>query len=57
MLFLMLTSWFSWVRLAVMSDDYFLTRMPIVEIRLAQGGVRLASILNRIFGQSEIYTY
>ena len=56
-MFLMLTSWFSWVRLAVMSDDYFLTRMPIVEIRLAQGGVRLASILNRIFGQSEIYTY
>ena len=57
MLFFMLTSWFSWVCLAVMSDDYFLTRMPIVEVRLAQGGVRLAAILNRIFGETEIHTY
>ena len=30
-------------------DDYFLSRLPIVEKRLAQGGVRLAATLNRIF--------
>lgn len=30
-------------------DDYFLSRLPIVEQRLAQGGVRLAATLNRIF--------
>ncbi|KAJ7968878.1 Endonuclease [Quillaja saponaria] len=30
-------------------DDYFFSRLPIVEKRLAQGGVRLAAILNRIF--------
>jgi len=30
-------------------DEYFLSRLPIVEKRLAQGGVRLAAILNRIF--------
>ncbi|XP_024526160.1 endonuclease 4 [Selaginella moellendorffii] len=33
-----------------LEDDYFSSRLPIVEQRLAQGGVRLASILNRIFG-------
>lgn len=32
------------------ADDYFLSRFPIVNLRLAQGGVRLAAILNRIFG-------
>ncbi|KAH7292777.1 hypothetical protein KP509_29G084900 [Ceratopteris richardii] len=32
-----------------LADDYFLSRLPIVEMRLAQGGVRLAAILNRIF--------
>ncbi|KAL5726111.1 hypothetical protein ACHQM5_009181 [Ranunculus cassubicifolius] len=32
-------------------DDYFLSRLPIVNLRLAQGGVRLAAILNRIFGR------
>lgn len=32
-----------------LTDDYFLTRLPIVEKRLAQGGVRLAATLNRIF--------
>ncbi|KAL5730094.1 Endonuclease 4 [Ranunculus cassubicifolius] len=32
-----------------LSDDYFLSRLPIIEKRLAQGGVRLASTLNRIF--------
>lgn len=31
------------------SDDYFLSRLPIVEKRLAQGGIRLAATLNRIF--------
>lgn len=31
------------------ADDYFLSRLPIVNLRLAQGGVRLAATLNRIF--------
>ncbi|KAM7484577.1 hypothetical protein LguiA_000586 [Lonicera macranthoides] len=35
---------------SVLEDDYFLSRLPIVNLRLAQGGVRLAAILNRIFG-------
>ncbi|GMN38586.1 hypothetical protein TIFTF001_007815 [Ficus carica] len=35
---------------SVLKDDYFLTRLPIVNTRLAQGGVRLAAALNRIFG-------
>ncbi|KAE8690481.1 Endonuclease 3 [Hibiscus syriacus] len=30
-------------------DDYFLSRLPVVEKRLAQGGIRLASVLNRLF--------
>uniref|UniRef100_A0A7C9EXR6 Aspergillus nuclease S1 n=1 Tax=Opuntia streptacantha TaxID=393608 RepID=A0A7C9EXR6_OPUST len=34
---------------STLEDDYFLTRLPIVEQRLAQGGVRLAATLNRIF--------
>lgn len=34
---------------SVLDDDYFLSRFPIVNLRLAQGGVRLAAILNRIF--------
>ncbi|KAI4332161.1 hypothetical protein L6164_017091 [Bauhinia variegata] len=34
---------------STLGDDYFLSRLPIVEKRLAQGGVRLAAILNRIF--------
>ncbi|KNA06084.1 hypothetical protein SOVF_184390 [Spinacia oleracea] len=34
---------------SVLGDDYFLSRLPIVERRLAQGGVRLAATLNRIF--------
>ncbi|GAV66294.1 S1-P1_nuclease domain-containing protein [Cephalotus follicularis] len=33
-----------------LGDDYFLSRLPIVNLRLAQGGVRLAATLNRIFG-------
>ncbi|KAL0873649.1 hypothetical protein Bca101_023354 [Brassica carinata] len=32
-----------------LGDEYFLSRLPIVEKRLAQGGIRLAAILNRIF--------
>ncbi|KAI9121234.1 hypothetical protein K1719_008267 [Acacia pycnantha] len=32
-----------------LEDEYFLTRLPVVERRLAQGGVRLASTLNSIF--------
>ncbi|OMO63535.1 S1/P1 nuclease [Corchorus capsularis] len=35
---------------SVLQDDYFLSRLPIVNWRLAQGGVRLAATLNRIFG-------
>jgi hypothetical protein len=31
------------------ADDYYFTRYPVVERRLAQGGVRLAMILNSIF--------
>jgi len=31
------------------ADEYFLSRFPIVNLRLAQGGVRLAAALNRIF--------
>ncbi|KAJ9163336.1 hypothetical protein P3X46_023014 [Hevea brasiliensis] len=34
---------------SVLEDDYFLSRKPIVNLRLAQGGVRLAATLNRIF--------
>ncbi|KAJ0962716.1 hypothetical protein J5N97_027838 [Dioscorea zingiberensis] len=35
---------------SVLEDDYFLSRLPVVNLRLAQGGVRLAATLNRIFG-------
>ncbi|MFS8026485.1 hypothetical protein Hanom_Chr16g01487321 [Helianthus anomalus] len=35
-----------------LSDDYFESRMPIVMKRIAQGGVRLSMILNRVFGGS-----
>jgi protein associated with RNAse G/E len=34
---------------SVLEDDYFLSRLPIVNLRLAQGGIRLAATLNRIF--------
>ncbi|KAJ6826974.1 endonuclease 1 [Iris pallida] len=34
-----------------LSDDYFNSRMPIVMKRIAQGGVRLAMALNRVFGE------
>lgn len=36
-----------------LADDYFDSRMPIVMKRIAQGGVRLAMFLNRIFGNPE----
>ncbi|KAK1378854.1 hypothetical protein POM88_025598 [Heracleum sosnowskyi] len=32
-----------------LGDEYFLSRLPVVEKRLAQAGVRLAATLNRIF--------
>ncbi|XP_075504311.1 endonuclease 2 [Primulina tabacum] len=35
---------------SVLEDDYFISRNPVVNLRLAQGGVRLAATLNRIFG-------
>ncbi|XP_058768959.1 endonuclease 2-like [Vicia villosa] len=34
---------------STLEDDYFLSRLPIVSLRLAQGGVRLAATLNNIF--------
>ncbi|XP_056175650.1 endonuclease 4-like isoform X2 [Syzygium oleosum] len=37
---------------STLTDDYFLSRLPIVEKRLAQAGVRLAAILNRVFASS-----
>ncbi|KAF9587967.1 hypothetical protein IFM89_006292, partial [Coptis chinensis] len=40
---------FLYLRSFVLADDYFLSRLPTVERRLAQGGVRLAATLNRIF--------
>ncbi|CAK9176807.1 unnamed protein product [Ilex paraguariensis] len=36
-----------------LSDDYFNSRFPIVTKRIAQGGVRLAMILNQVFGDSQ----
>ncbi|GAB4840308.1 hypothetical protein Ancab_021074 [Ancistrocladus abbreviatus] len=33
-----------------LGDDYFYSRYPVVNKRLAMGGIRLAAILNRIFG-------
>uniref|UniRef100_A0ACD5UWR6 Uncharacterized protein n=1 Tax=Avena sativa TaxID=4498 RepID=A0ACD5UWR6_AVESA len=32
-----------------LGDEYFFKALPVVEKRIAQGGVRLAAILNRIF--------
>lgn len=40
----------------VLEDDYFLSRLPIVEKQLAKGGVRLAATLNRIFNSKEDYS-
>ncbi|KAM3285184.1 endonuclease 1 [Capsicum chacoense] len=36
-----------------LSDDYFNSRLPIVMKRIAQGGVRLAMLLNNVFGISQ----
>ncbi|KAF8724558.1 hypothetical protein HU200_020818 [Digitaria exilis] len=35
---------------STLDDAYFSSRLPVVNLRLAQGGVRLAATLNRIFG-------
>lgn len=37
-----------------LGDEYFLSRLPVVEKRLAQAGVRLAATLNRIFTSNPI---
>ncbi|XP_021837903.1 endonuclease 2 [Spinacia oleracea] len=34
---------------STLEDDYFISRLPIVNLRLAQAGVRLAATLNRLF--------
>ncbi|KAF3451550.1 hypothetical protein FNV43_RR07645 [Rhamnella rubrinervis] len=34
---------------STLGDEYFLSRLPVVEKRLAQSGLRLAATLNRIF--------
>ncbi|GJP37110.1 hypothetical protein CLOM_g21551 [Closterium sp. NIES-68] len=36
---------------AVLGDDYFISRLPVVEMRIAMGGVRLARILNHVFAR------
>ncbi|XP_066344690.1 endonuclease 2-like isoform X2 [Miscanthus floridulus] len=35
---------------STLEDDYFFAALPVVQKRIAQGGVRLAAILNKIFG-------
>ncbi|OVA13911.1 S1/P1 nuclease [Macleaya cordata] len=35
---------------ATLAEEYFNSRLPIVAKRIAQGGVRLSMILNRVFG-------
>ncbi|XP_042470919.1 endonuclease 1-like isoform X1 [Zingiber officinale] len=34
----------------ILADEYFSSRLPIVAKRIAQGGIRLAMVLNRVFG-------
>ncbi|GFP84663.1 endonuclease 2 [Phtheirospermum japonicum] len=34
---------------SILKEDYYRTRLPIVELRIAQAGIRLAATLNRIF--------
>lgn len=41
---------------SVLEDDYFLSRLPILEKQLAKGGARLAATLNRIFSSEKDYT-
>lgn len=38
---------------STLGDAYFGSRLPVVSLRLAQGGVRLAATLNRIFGETK----
>ncbi|SPT20612.1 unnamed protein product [Triticum aestivum] len=38
-----------------LSEDYFGSRLPIVTRRIAQGGVRLAMFLNRVFGDHKAH--
>lgn len=45
---------------STLGDEYFFSRLPIVEKRIAQAGVRLAMILNTIFDKEsgeEIFSY
>ncbi|KAK1299175.1 Endonuclease 2 [Acorus calamus] len=35
---------------SVLEDEYFLASLPVVNLQLAKGGVRLAATLNRVFG-------
>ncbi|XP_010533869.1 PREDICTED: endonuclease 1 [Tarenaya hassleriana] len=37
-----------------LSDEYFDSRLPIVMERIARGGVRLAMVLNRVFGEAHV---
>ncbi|KAM0944319.1 hypothetical protein DsansV1_C11g0107571 [Dioscorea sansibarensis] len=39
---------------SVLTDEYFHSRLPVLEKRIAQGGVRLAAILNGLFDSSFI---
>lgn len=39
---------------STLGDEYFLSRLPIVKQRLAQGGIRLATTLNRIFASPRL---
>eukprot|EP00249_Psilotum_nudum_P006626 c19943_g1_i1 orf=285-1079(-) len=39
---------------STLQDEYFLSRLPIVEERLLHGGVRLGAILNKIFDKEFI---
>ncbi|CAA7394687.1 unnamed protein product [Spirodela intermedia] len=36
-----------------LGEDYFRTRMPVVARRIGQGSVRLAMVLNRVFGDNK----
>eukprot|EP00253_Pinus_taeda_P000859 PITA_00859 len=40
---------------SVLEDDYFLSRLPIVQTQLAKAGVRLAATLNRLFNSKKGY--
>ncbi|KAJ6820801.1 putative bifunctional nuclease precursor [Iris pallida] len=42
---------------STLGDDYFFSRLPVLEKRLAQAGVRLALILNRIFDPKSVWEY